>query len=238
MANGTGGVTGSTGAGQGGTGTGVSGSTGPPTSGNPTVGGGTAKPVTITAADLLALGFSAAQVNAMPQGIRNVIGNSIITGIGAPEPPGIISPTPSKIRVGTTYKWIWKTSPAAEEAANTGLGVVNNPNPPTNNWLIDLLAGLVGGEVIDLALGIDIVGAGTGTGEITGGLEAGGGAAAVAEGLSLTFPETVAEGVAWDALPQGVLLGSGYHAMRYAFVAALPSLRHQMDLLAHRPIGG
>jgi hypothetical protein len=42
----------------------------------------------------------------------------------------------------------------------------------------------------------------------------------------------------WNETPQGVQLEGGYSAVREAFRTTLPSIRQQIDALAHRPKGG
>lgn len=152
------------------------------------VGGQVPKAAKITSGELRALGFTAAQIKAMPQSLRNVIGNSIITGVGASEPPGIINPHPATIKVGSQTKWIWASSPAAKAASSTGLGALYNPYKPTNNWLIDIIGGLVGGDAIATALGLGSVGAGAAeaSGAASEGEAAAGGAAAGTGGAAAT----------------------------------------------------
>lgn len=42
----------------------------------------------------------------------------------------------------------------------------------------------------------------------------------------------------WQETPQGVGLTHGYDVMRTAFATTLPGQLKQLDLLAHKPIGG
>lgn len=131
----------------------------------------------VTAKDLKLSGFTLAQIQKMDQTVRNLIGHGLITGVGAPMPQGAVNPNPATIKVGGQTKWLWLSDQAAKESASGGY-VNATGHTPTNNWLVDIVGGLVGGEAALGALGI---GADAGGAAAGGALEAGGPADAAAE---------------------------------------------------------
>ncbi len=77
-------------------------------------------------------------------------------------------------------------------------------------------------------------GANTSLSGVTGTASAG--AVAVGVGVYGTFPGV--PGADWQATEQGAGMSDGYLYLRRTFTHDMPSLRQQLDHLAHRPIGG